>query len=405
MMGKVQKPSNSECYTPSAKPFRMYMVIHVLLSFDSGHLKHNKPRFHYPAIISDISSDEDDTLCKAKFDKRRNYHFTTYDPERKLANEMHRKVFQNRKQIQNNYLQKNDHMKPNSPKKHSVKLSFKNLKKNNSQLRRITSSHSVKYSLQKNNSQSHRTTSLKEANSSQTLQSNTREQTWSVKNKVLTERITQIDTPQKTNKGSVLSKKDGGLLSEMTYVKKLERERECLRAILEDDVSTTDLNSLCTYKENDAEVHLLLNMNVSHTEKDKQIGSQEVMTLLPSNKEPVPPFFPIGEKSTSEISRTASPPAVDLTLSHSPPEIRKTSTPYSQVTGINFSISSIKYPGRLSKTSSVSIHQTEIHGKSSDSLPSPAVQNIRSDKYRITLREKNKKNSTEMGYVSLYVFI
>jgi hypothetical protein len=129
---------------------------------------------------------------------------------------------------------------------------------------------------------------------------------------------------------------------------------------------------------------------------------------LPSNEEPVLPFFPTGEKSSSEISCTASPPAVDLTLLHSSPELRKTSTPVcSPVTGINFSLSPIKYSGRLGKTSSVSEHQFEIHGKNSSSLPSPAVQNIKSDKYRITLREKKKikKNSTEMGYVRLYVFI
>jgi hypothetical protein len=378
------------------------MAIYVLLSFDRGQLKHNKPRFHYPAIISDISSDEDDTLHKEKFDKRRDYHFTAYDPEHKLANQMHRRIFQNRKQIQNNHLQKNDHIKSYSPKKHSVKPSFKNIKKNNVQLRRITSSHSVKYSLdfQKNNSQSYKITYVKEANCGQTLQSKTQGQALSVKNKVLTEKITQLDTPQKTNEGRMSSMKDGGLLSEMTYVRKLEREREYLRAILEDDVSTIDLNSLCTHKENDAEVNLLLNMNVSRIEKDKQIKSQEILTLLPSNEEPIPPFFPIGEKSGSEISRTASPPAVDLTLSHSSPEIRKTS-PCSQASAIHFPISRVKYPRRLSKTSSVSTHPFEIHGKSTDNLPSPAAQYIQSDKYRITLRgkNKNKKNSTEMGYV------
>jgi hypothetical protein len=385
------------------------MAIYVHLSFHRGQLKHRKPRFRYPAIISDVSSDDDDTLHKEKFDKKRNYHFTTYDPEHKLANQMHRRIFQNRKQIRNNHLQKNDHVKSNSPKKHSVKPSFKNVKKNNIQLRRIISSHSVKYSLdsQKNNSQSYRITSVKEANCGQTLQSKTQEQALSVKTKVLTERITQIDTPQKTNEGRMSSMKDGGLLSKETYVMRLEREREYLMAILQDDMSTTDLNSLCAHKENDAEVHLLLNVNVSHTEKDKQIKSQEVLTLLPSNEEPISPFFPIGEKGSSEISHTASPPAVDLTLSHSSPEIRKTSTPCSQATAINSPISPIKYPGRLSKTSSVSTHQSEIRGEITDNLSSPAAQNVRSDKYRITLRgkNKNKKNSTEMGYVRLYVFI
>jgi hypothetical protein len=253
---------------------------------------------------------------------------------------------------------------------------------------------------------------MKEGNRAQPLQSNMQEQTSCVKTKVLTERITQIDTPRKANQGRISSMKDSGFLPEMTYVRNLEiqnqkREIEYLRAILEDDVSTTDLNSLCTYKENDAEVQLLLNMNLLHTGKDKQIESQDVLTLLPSNEEPILPFFPTGEKCSSEISCTASPPAVELTLLHSSPEIRKTSTPVSsRDTGINFSLSPIKYSGRLGKTSSVSAHQFEIHGKNSYSLPSPAVQNIQSDKYRITLREKKKmKNSTEMGYVRLYVFI
>jgi hypothetical protein len=380
-------------------------------------------------IISDVSSDDDDTSCEEKFDKRRNYNFTIYDPERKLTNQMHRKIFQKRKQIQSNYRQKHDYMKP---KKHSVKSSRDSSKKNNLQLRRIISNHSVKYSLefQKNNSQSHRITSVKEANCGQTLHSKTqeqrlsvknngqplnsktREQTLSVKNKVLTEGITPIDTPQRANQGRILSTKDGGFLPEMAYVKKLEienkrRDREYLRAILEADVSSTDLNSLCTHKENDAEAHLLLNMNESHTENNKQIESVDILTALTSNEEPLLPFLPVGEKSSSEMSSIASPPAADLTSSLSFSQIRKTSTPYSQVTGINCSISPIKYAGRQSRTSSVSVHQSETQGNGSDSIPSPAVQNIHSDKYRITLREKkkNKKNSTEMGYVRLYVFI
>jgi hypothetical protein len=368
-------------------------------------------------IISDVSSDDDDdTLCEEKFDKKRSYHFAIYDPEHKLANQMHRKIFRNHKLIQNKYSQKNNHMKSNSPKKHSVKPPLDNIKKNNLQLRRITSRHSVKYSLdksQKNNSQSHRITSVKEGNCVPILQSNTQEQILSVKNKILTEKITQNDTPQKANQGRTPSMKDNGFLPEMTYVRKLEiqkqrREIEYLRAILEDDLSTPDLNSLSTYNENDAEVHLLLNMNLSHTGKDKQIQSREVLTLVTSNEEPVLPFFPVLEKSNSEISCTTSPPAVDLILSHSSPEIGKTSTPVcSQATGIDFSVSPIKYSGRLSKTSSVSAHKFEINAKNSHSLPSPAVQNIQSNKYRITLREKNKKkkNSTEMGYVRLYVFI
>ncbi|PNF26285.1 hypothetical protein B7P43_G02685 [Cryptotermes secundus] len=358
-------------------------------------------------IISDASSDEDDTLCEEKFDKRRSYHFTIYDPECELANQMHRKIFRNRKQIQNSYSQKNDHMKSNSPKKQCVKRPLDNVKKNNLQLRRITSRHSVKYSLpfQKHNSQSHRITSVKEGNHTHTLQSNTQEQTLCVKNKVLTERITQTDTPQKANQGRTSFMKDSSVSPEMTYVRKLEiqnqkREIEYLRAILEDDVSTTDLNSLCTYKENDVEVQLLLNMNQLPTGKDKEIESREVLLLLPSNEDPVLPFFPTEEKSSSEIICATTPPAVDLTLLRSSPEIRKTSTPVSsQDTGINFSISPIMYSRRLGKTSSVSAYQFEIHRKNSHSLPSPAVENIQSDKYKKPLREKKKmKNSAEMGF-------
>jgi hypothetical protein len=394
-------------------PICIFMVICVLLSFDSGRWKHNKPEFHYPTIISDISSDEDDTLFEVISDiRRRNYqHFATYDPEHKLADQVHKKIFRRHKFVQNNYPQRKDHMKSNLPKKHSLKPSLDKIRNSNSQLRRITSNHSIKYSLDKfkeNNSQSHRISSIKEVNCVQTLQSNVQEQIFSVKNEVLSERKIQIAAAQKKNKEMVSSTKYNDLLPELTYVKKLEiqnqtrREIEYLRAVPEDDLSTPDLNLLCSCKENDAQEHLLLNKNLSCTEKVKQIQTTKVLTLLPFNEEPVFPFSP-SEENNSEISYTTSPPVSTLTLSHSSPEIRKTSTPvYSHLPGICFSPSPVKSSGKVDETSSASGST-----KNSHILPSSMLHNIQNEKdslRRITLRQK-KNNYIEMGYVRLYVFI
>lgn len=358
-------------------------------SFDSGCLKHNKPKFHYPAIVSDVSSDEDVTLYEEKFHKRRNYqNFTTYDPEHKLANQMHRRIFQSHVLIQNNYSQRNDHIKSNSSKKHCLKSSLDKIKKNNSR--------------------SHRTTSTREENCVQTLQTNTQEQLLSVKNKVLYDGMTQTEAPQNQNQERVSSLKDNGFLPELTHVRKLEiqnqkrREIEYLRAISGDDLSTPDLNALCTYKENDAQEHLLPKISVSLTEEEKLI--QNTKALLSSNEEPVIPFSPSEENSNSEISYTTSPPVINLTWSYSSPEKRKTSTPvYSQPSGINFSPSPIKSSRKLAKTSLATAHRYEMHTNSSHSLPSKAIKDIQMNKNslrRITLRQKNN-NSTEMGYVKL----
>jgi hypothetical protein len=401
------------------------MVIGVVLSFDSGWWKDNKPKFHYPAIISDFSSDEDDILFEVEFDKRRrNYqHFATYDPEHKLANQMHKKILQRHKFIENNYTQVKDRIKRDPRKKHFLKPSLDKVQKDNLQLRRITSNHYVKYSLdkfQKNNSQSHRSSSIKETTYVETLQSNTQEQILSVKNKVFSERKIQTAAPQKKNQELVSSKKDNALSPELTYVKKLEiqtqerREVEYLRANPEDDLSTADLNLLSSYEGNDAQVHLLLNKNQPFVEKVKQIQTTEVLTLLPSNEEPVLPFSPLEDKN-SEMSYTASPPVIKLTSSHSSPEIRKTSTRvYSHISETCFSPSPITSSGKVGKISSASGDKFETHTKNSHILPLSPLQNIQSEKdslHRVTLRQKKKKKKkqkkkyVEMGYVRFYVFI
>jgi hypothetical protein len=368
-------------------------------------------------IISDISSDEDDALFETKFDMgRRNYQrFATYDSENKLAHQMHKKMFRGHEFIKKNYPQKKDHMKSNPPKKDSLKPSFDKIQNNNSQLRRITSNHSVKYSLdnfQENNLPSHRISSIKEVNRNQTLQSNVQEQMLSVKNKVFSKRKIQITAAQNKNQEIVSHTKYNHLLPELSYVRRLEIDNETkrgieyLRAVPEDDLSTPDLNLLCLYEENDAQEHSLLNKNLSYTENVNQIQTTQVLTLLQSNEEPMLPFSP-SEENNSETSCTTSPLAFSFTLSYSSPEIRKTSTPVnSYLTGMCFSPSPVKSSGKVDKTSSASGNKPEKQTKNSHILQLSPLHNIQNEDSlkRITLRQK-KNNSTEMGYVRLYVFI
>jgi hypothetical protein len=397
----------------------MYILICVILLFDSGCRKHNKETFYYPMIISDVSSDEDDSLNGKKFDKRKisYHHFTTYDPEKRLANQMHRKIFQSRKLKRNNYSQRNGHVMSNSSKKNAVKPSRNKINKSNSQSRRITSNHSVKFSLDKfsaSNSESQRITSIREENFVKTLQRDTKKQIPSVKNNVFSARRTQTEAPQKANQRRVSNIKDNESFPQVAYVMKLEilnqrkRDIECLRNIVEDDQPTSHLNSLCIYTENDAQVHPLLSTSLSFAGKEKQSQHREVIKPFPSSEEPVLPFNPLGEKSSSERSCIESPPHIGSTLSLSSPEKRKTSTPLSlQFAGISFSLSPIKYSRNVDSISSGLANQSETHTENSCNLPSRLIQDIRNHKNRfvMTTLGRKQKDSTDMGYVPLCLHI
>jgi len=392
----------------------LYILICVILLFDSGSWKHNKQTFYYPTLISDISSDEDDSIYGKKFDNRRiSFHqFTVFDPEKKLANAMHRKKFQSHKLKQPNYSQRNGEVMSNSPKKNAVKPSHNKINKSHSYSRRIKANHSAKFSLDKfsaSTSESQRITSIREGNFVQTLQRNAQEQILSVKNNVCSERRAQTEAPQKANQKRVSNIKDSKSLPKVSYVRELEiqnqrrRDIEYLRNILEDDLPTPDLNSLCTYTENDNLVHPLLSTNLSLAGKEKQSQNREVIQPLPSNEETVLPFNPLGEMSISETCRPKSPPCIGSILFLSSPERRKTSTPISsQFTGINFSLSPIDHSENVDRIFSGLANQSEKHAENSCNLPSRIIQDIRRHKYHLKMTSRQKqKNSTEMGYVLL----
>jgi hypothetical protein len=364
-------------------------------------------------IISDVSSDEDDSLYGNKFDKRRiNYHnFTTQDPEKKLFSDMYRKVFHNRKLKHNNYLQRNGHMMSNSPKKNAVKPSLNKINKSNSHSHRITSNHCVKFSLdkfRKSNSESHMISSITEVNFVQTSQINTKQQIRSVKNNIFSERRTHTEAPHNANQKRVSNIKDKESLPKMAYVRKLEiqnqrrKEIEYLRNIQEDDLPTPDLNSLCTYTEDDAQVHPLLSTNLSLVGEEKQSRNRKAIRPLLSNEEHVLIFNPIEEKSNSENNCTKSPPCIGSTMSTPSPEKRKTSTPLSlQFSGMSFSLSPLEYSENMDRISSAPANQFETHVENSCNLPSPFTEDIRNHKYHLTMKtlRQKQKNSTDMGYV------
>jgi len=199
-------------------------------------------------------------------------------------------------------------------------------------------------------------------------------------------------------------------LPKVSYVRKLEiqnqriRDIEYLRNILEDDLPTPDLNSLCTYMENDNLVHPLLSTNLSLAGKEKQSQNREVLQPLPSNEEPALPFNPLGEMSSSETCRPKSAPHIGSILSLSSPERRKTSKrKSSQFTGIDFSLSPIDHSENVDRTFSGLANQSEKHAENSCNLPSRIKQDIRHHKYHLIMKtsRQKQKNSTEMGYVLL----
>ena len=396
----------------------IYILICVILLFDSGHWKRNKQTFYYPMIISDVSSDEDDFVYDKKFDTRRiSFHqFTTFDPEKKLANAIHRKKFQSHKLKQHNYSQRNGQVMSNSPKKNAVKPSHNKINKSNSYSHRLTANYSAKFSLDKfsaSTSESQRITSIGEGNFVQTLQRNAQEQIMSVKNNVSSERRAQTEAPQKANQKRVSNIKDTKSLPEVSYVRELEiqnqrrRDIEYLRNILEDDLPTPDLNSLCTYTENDNLVHPLLSTNLSLAGKEKQSQNREVIQPLPSNEEPVLPFNHLGEMSSSETCRPKSPPCIGSILSLSSPERRKTSTPISlRFRGIDISLSPIDHSENVDRISSGLENQSEKHAENSCNVPPRIIQDIRRHKYHLIMptSRKKQKNSTEMGYVLLCLY-
>ena len=391
-----------------------YILICVLLLFDSGCWKH-KLTHYYPMIISDISSDDDDFIYGTKFDNRRiSFHqLTKFYPEKKLADAIHRKQFQTHKLKQHNYSQRNGQVMSNSPKKNAGNTSHNKIKKSNSYSHRITANHSAKFSLDKFSAstlESQRITSIGEGNFVQTLQRNAQEQILSVKNSVSSERRAQTEAPQKANQKRVSNIKDNNSLPHVSYGRELEnqnqrrRDVEYLINILEDDLPTTDLNSLCTYTENDHLVHPLLSTNLSLAGKEKQSQNREVIQPLPSNAEPVLHFNPLGEMSSSETCHPKSPPCIGSILSLSSPERRKTSTPISsQFREIDISLSPIDHSENVDRIFSSLANQSEKHAENSCNVPSRIIQDIRHHKYHLkmpTSRQK-KKNSTEMGYVLL----
>jgi hypothetical protein len=392
----------------------IYILICVILLFDSGRWKHNKQTFYYQTMMSDVSSDEDDFLYGKKYDKRRIsfHHFTTFDPEKKLANAMHRKIFQSHK-LKHNYSQRNGHVMSNSPKKNAVKLSHNKINKSTSYSHMIRANPSVKFSVDKfsaSTPESQRITSIREGNFVQTLQRNAQEHKLSVKNNVSSERRAQTEAPQKSNQKRVSDIKDKKSLARVAYVRRLEiqnqsrRDIEYLRNTIEDDLPTPVLNSLCTYTENDALAHPLLSTDLLLAGKEKQSQNREIIRPLPSNEEPVLPFNHLGEKSSLETCRPKSPPCIGSILSLSSPERRKTSTPVSlEFTGINFSLSPIDHSENVDRIFPGLANQSERHAENSCNLPSQLIQDIRHHKYQliITSSQQKQKNSTEMGYVLL----
>lgn len=386
-----------------------YILICVILLFDSGSWKHKQTLM----IISDISSDEDDFIYGKKFDNRRiSFHqFTTFDPEKKLA--IHRKKFQTHKLKQYNYSQRNVQVMSNSPNKNAVKPSHNKINKSKSYSHRITANHSAKFSLDKFSAstlESQRITSTGEGNFVQTLQRNAQEQILSVKNNVSSERRAQTEPPQKANQKRVSNIEDNKSLPHVPYSRELEiqnqrrRDIQYLINILEDDLPTPDLNSLCTYTENDHLVHPLLSTNLSLAAKEKQSQNTEVIQPLPSNAEPVLPFNPLGEMSSSETCRPKSPPCIGSIFSLSSPERRKTSTQISsQFRGIDISLSPIDHLENVDRTFSALANQSEKHAENSCNVPSRIIQDIRHHKYHLIMptSQQKQKNSTEMGYVLL----
>lgn len=364
-------------------------------------------------IISDVSSDEDDSIYGKKFDNRRTGFLQFTNPEKKLANAIHRKKFQSHKLKQHNYSQRNGQVMSNPLKKNAVKPSRNKINKSNSYSHRITANHSAKFSLDKfsaSTSKSQRITSIREGNFVQILQRNAQEQILSVKNNVSSERRAQTEAPQKANRKRVSNIKDNKSLPKVSYVRKLEiqnqrrRDIEYLRNILEDDLPTPDLNSLCTYTENDSLVHPSLSINLSLAGKEKQSQNREFIQPLPSNEERVLPYNPLGEMSSSETCHPKSPPCIGSILSLSSPERRKTSTPKSsQFTGIDFSLSPIDHSENVDRIFSGLTNQPEKHAENSHNLPSRIIQDIRCHKYHLimTTSRQKQKNSTEMGYVLL----
>ena len=366
-------------------------------------------------IISDISSDEDDSVYGKKFENKRiSFHqLITFDPEKKLANAIHRKKFQSHKLKQHNYSQRNGHVMSNSPKKNAVKPSHSKINKSNSSSCRTTANHSAKFSLDKfsaSTSKPQRITSIREGNFVQTLQRNAQEQILSLKNNVCSERKAQNEASQKANQKRVSNIEDNKSLPKVSYVRELEiqnqrrRDIEYLRNVLEDDLPTPDLKSLCTYTENDNLVYPLLSTNLSLAGKEKQSQNREVIQPLPSNEEPVLPFTPLGEMSSSETSHPKSPPCIGPILSLSSPERRKTSTPVSsQFTGIHFPLSPIDHSENVDRIFSGLANQSEKHAKNSCNLPSRILQDIRRHKDHLIMKtsRQKRKNSTEMGYVLL----
>jgi len=183
----------------------IYILICVILLFDSGRWKHNKQTFYSPMIISDVSSDEDDSIHGKKFNKRRINFPQFTNPEKKLANALHRKKFQSHK-LKHNYSQKNGQVMSNSQKKNAIKPSRNKINKSNSYSCRITANHSAKFSLDKFSASTlepQRITSIREVNFVQTLQRNAQEQILSVTNNVSSERRAQTEAPQKANQKRV----------------------------------------------------------------------------------------------------------------------------------------------------------------------------------------------------------
>lgn len=394
--------------------YYIYILICVILLFDSGCWKH-KQTFYDPMIISDVSSDEDDFIYGKKFDNRRIcfHQFTAFDPEKKLANAIHRKKFQTHKLKQYNYSQRNGQVMSNSPKKNAVKPSHNKINKSNSYSHRITANHSAKFSLDKFSAstlESQRITSTGEGSFVQTLQRNAQEQILSVKNNVSSERRAQTEAPQKANKKRVSNIKHNKSLPHVPYGRELEiqnqrrRDIEYLINILEDDLPTPDLNSLCTYTENDHLVHPFLSTNLSLAGKEKQSQNRKVIQPLPSNAEPVLPFNPLGEMSSSKTCRPKSPPCIGSILSLSSPERRKTSTPISsQFRGIDISLSPIDHSENVDRIFSALANQSEKHAENSCNVPSRIIKDIRHHKYHLIMptSQQKQKNSTEMGYVLL----
>ncbi|XP_021931024.1 uncharacterized protein LOC110835272 isoform X6 [Zootermopsis nevadensis] len=361
--------------------------------------KHTNPKFYYPKIISDTSSDEDDALFEVKSDmKRISYqHLATYNPQRKLADQMHKKASRRREFIQKYYLQRKDRTKSDPPKEKSSKPLVDKMQNNDLQLRKIRSSHSVKYSLHKfqesNSRSSDRISSTKEVNRVETLQSNVQKQILFVKNKVFSERKVQIASARKKNQEMVPSTKHNDLLPEMSHVRKLDnqnqarREIEYIRAVPEDELSTPDLNLLCSCEENDVQGQLLLNKSLLHTEEVNHLRTTKALTLLSSNEEPAIPFS-LSEDNDSEISHITSPPVSSSTFSHS------------HLPEICFSPSPIKSPAEVDK-SSASGNKFEMHTNNLHILPSVLLHNIQNERgslRRIKLMQKKEKNSAEMGF-------